>query len=390
MSEHQQYGAGSWGPAPQWAPPGPPRRRRTVPVLLGAVALVVLVAVGLTAWTAGRSAQVASAPAPMTATRYQSGDPAAATAVEAGLVDVNTVIGYRGEQAAGTGIVLTADGEVLTNNHVVAGATRIQVTDIGNGRTYAATVVGYDRSRDVAVLQLQDATGLTTAPLGDSSTVAVGDPVVGVGNAGGVGGTPSTAPGTVTALDQPITASDESGSSEQLTGLIQVDADIQAGDSGGPLVNGAGQVVGMDTAASAPSRTTMRHNRSTTTQTAAVQGFAIPIDDALSVARQIASGASSSTVHIGESAMLGVSVTDSGAGQGAAVGQVLAGSPAAQAGVVAGDVIVAVNGQSIDSAATLTTLLDGTHPGDSVSLTWVDRSQQQQDATATLATGPTG
>lgn len=390
MSEHQQYGAGGWGPAPQWAPPGPPRRRRTVPVLLGAVALVVLVAVGLTAWTAGRSAQVASAPTPVTATRYQSGDPAAAAAVEPGLVDVDTVIGYQGAQAAGTGIVLTADGEVLTNNHVVAGATRIQVTDIGNGRTYAATVVGYDRSRDVAVLQLQGATGLTTAPLGDSATVAVGDPVVGVGNAGGVGGTPSTAAGTVTALDRPITASDESGSAEQLTGLIQVDADIQAGDSGGPLVNSAGQVVGMDTAASTPSRTATRHHRSATGQTAAVQGFAIPIDDALSVARQIESGAASSTVHIGESAMLGVSVTDSGAGQGAVVGQVLAGSPAAQAGVVAGDAIVAVNGQSVDSAAALTTLLDGTHPGDSVSVTWVDQSQQQQDATVTLVTGPTG
>src|SRR5580704_7270927 len=174
-----------------------------------------------------------------------------ASRVDPGLVDVTSTLGYQGATAMGTGIVLTSNGEILTNNHVVNGATSISVTDIGNGKTYKATVVGYDESQDIAVLQLSGASGLTTASTGDSSTVGVGDSVVALGNAGGVGGTPAVAPGSVTALNQAITATDEgSGSSEQLTGLIETNAGIQAGDSGGPLVNSHGQVIGIDTAAS--------------------------------------------------------------------------------------------------------------------------------------------
>ena len=174
-----------------------------------------------------------------------------ASRVDPGLVDVTSTLGYEGATAMGTGIVLTSNGEILTNNHVVNGATSVSVRDIGNNKTYKATVVGYDESHDVAVLQLSGASGLTTATTGNSSTVKVGDNVVGLGNAGGAGGTPSVAPGTVTALNQSITASDEgSGSSEQLSGLIESNANIQPGDSGGPLVNSYGQIIGMDTAAS--------------------------------------------------------------------------------------------------------------------------------------------
>src|SRR6201999_3767091 len=132
--------------------------------------------------------------------------------------------------AEGTGIVLTSNGEVLTNNHVVNGATAVSVTNIGNGKTYKATVVGYDESSDIAVLQLSGASGLTTATTGNSSTLNVGDKVVALGNAGGVGGTPSVAPGQVTALNQSISASDESaGTTENLTGMIETNANIQAG-----------------------------------------------------------------------------------------------------------------------------------------------------------------
>src|SRR5579872_4333653 len=174
-----------------------------------------------------------------------------ASRVDPGLVDVTSTLGLEGATAMGTGIVLTSNGEILTNNHVVNGATSVSVTDIGNGKTYKATVVGYNESHDVAVLQLSGASGLTTATTGNSSTVKVGDNVVGLGNAGGKGGTPSVAPGTVTNLNQSITASDEGGgSSEQLSGLIQTNANIQPGDSGGPLVNSYGQIIGMDTAAS--------------------------------------------------------------------------------------------------------------------------------------------
>ena len=179
-----------------------------------------------------------------------------ASKVDPGLVDVVSTLGYQSGAAAGTGMVLTSTGEVLTNNHVIDGATSIKATDVGNGRTYTAKVVGYDKSHDVAVLQLEGASGLQTVTL-SSSSPQTGQKVVALGNAGGKGGTPSVATGTVTGLDQSITASDESsGTAEQLTGLIGHNAGIQPGDSGGPLVNSYGQVVGMDTAASTSSSTT--------------------------------------------------------------------------------------------------------------------------------------
>jgi S1-C subfamily serine protease len=417
MSEfeaHQGPGPGAWQPGPpppggQWQPPGeqwqqpqqwappppPPRRRRRLPALLVAIGLVVLAATGLVAWNLGRSSGTGSLASVLAPARAQSTDPASVAAgVAPGLVDVNTVLGYGGGQAAGTGIVLTANGEVLTNNHVVQGATKIEVTDIGNGKTYSATVVGYDRGQDIAVLQLQGASGLATAKTGDSTQVAVGDSIIGIGNAGGAGGAPSVAPGTVTALDQAITASDQSGANaQQLTGLIQINANIQPGDSGGPLVNSSGQVIGVDTAASARYHLN-RGGGSGSGQ--AVQGFAIPINQAMSIVHQIESGKGSSTLHIGGSAMLGVSVTDpaaaaaDGSGQGAAVSQVLSGGPAAQAGLAAGDVILSVDGQAVGSATALTGLMDQHHPGDTVKLTWLDQNQQQHTGTAKLVTGPVG
>ena len=196
------------------------------------------------------------------------------------LVDINTNLSYENEQAAGTGIVLTSDGEVLTNNHVIDGATSISVTDVGNGQTYKANVVGYDRTGDVAVVQLVGASGLAVAPI-NRSAPTVGEGVVGVGNAGGTGGEPSSAGGSVTALDQSITASDSGGgNSENLTGLIETDAGIQPGDSGGSLVNASGQVIGMDTAASTGTTDTGEQS----------QAYAIPIATALSLAHSIEAG----------------------------------------------------------------------------------------------------
>ena len=228
---------------------------------------------------------------------------AIASKVDPGLVDINTTLGYQQEQAAGTGIVLSSNGVILTNNHVIDGATSISVTDIGNHKTYTASVVGYDRTKDIAVLQLHNASGLQTATLGNSSNASVGEDVVGIGNAGGTGGTPSAVGGTVTALNQSITASDDGdGTSEQLSGLIETNADIQPGDSGGSLVNTSGDVLGMDTAASAG--TSFQYNG----QSSGTQGFAIPIDTALSIAKTIEAGSGSSTVHIGETAFLGVEI----------------------------------------------------------------------------------
>jgi S1-C subfamily serine protease len=336
---------------------------------------------------------------------------AIASKVDPGLVDINTNLSYQSEQAAGTGMVLTSSGEILTNNHVIDGATSISVTDVGNGKTYTGKVVGYDRTGDVAVVQLSGASGLQTVSTGGSASV--GEAVVGVGNAGGTGGTPSTAGGSVVALDQSITASDDSGgNSESLSGLIEVNAGIEPGDSGGSLVNTSGQVIGMDTAASTGSG----YDGSGT------QAYAIPISTALSLANQIKAGKASTTVHIGTTGFLGVSVEDSdsaggsgsfggGSGSGgfggglgdgsggtsgsgnsatsgAAVESTLSGSPSDQAGLVQGDVITGLNGHAVTSATDLSNLLEPEHPGDTVQLQWTDTSGQTQTASVKLASGP--
>jgi S1-C subfamily serine protease len=315
-----------------------------------------------------------------------------AAGVDAGLVDINVTLGYQSAQGAATGIVLTSTGEIVTNNHVVDGATGISVTDLGNGKTYKATVVGYDVTHDIAVLQLQGASGLKTAKLGDSSKVTVGEAVVAIGNAGGTGGTPSAAGGSVTALDQQITAGDElGGASEQLTGLIEVNADIQAGDSGGSLVNSSGQVIGVDTAASSTNGTQYAFAGSGISS--GNDGFAVPINEALSIVKQIVSGDATTTVHVGSTAFLGVELASSsgyyGATvSGATVAGVLAGGTAAGAGLVAGDVITSLGGHAVDSPSALSALMFGYHAGTSVKLGWTDASGQSHTATVVLGSGP--
>ena len=286
-----------------------------------------------------------------------------------GVVDITTVLGYENGEAAGTGMVLTSDGEVLTNNHVVEGATSITVTVLSTGESYTATVVGTDPTDDVAVLQLTDASGLDTVQV-DDDTVAVGDAVTAVGNAGGEAGT-SAAAGTVTALDQSITATDASGQdAEDLTGLIQIAADVEAGDSGGPLYDAEGQVIGMDTAASSTGG----------------QAYAIPIDTALSIADQIVAGVDDEAIHQGYPAFLGISVLADGTG--ATVAGVVSGGPAATAGLAAGDVITAIGGTTISTADDVTSVLSGYEPGDQVTVSWTDSTGTAQSATVTLAVGP--
>jgi S1-C subfamily serine protease len=308
-----------------------------------------------------------------------------AAKVEPGVVDVETQLGYQDASAAGTGIVLTSTGRVLTNNHVVEGATSISVTDVGNGRTYVATVVGTDPSDDVAVVQLSGASGLATVDLGNSSTLKVGLSVVAIGNAGGVGGSPSVSNGSVTHLDQSITAGDEvSGTPEQLSGLVETDATLEPGDSGGPLVDTSGKVIGMDTAASSGLEL----------QSASDQSYSIPIDRALAIARQIEAADGSSTIHIGDSAFLGVEVEPTtglpgtSVSSGAAVVTVQPGSPADEAGLTAGDVIDSLDGRSVDSPDTLSSIVEGLDPGDSVELGWTDTSGQRHTTTVQMATGP--
>jgi S1-C subfamily serine protease len=315
-----------------------------------------------------------------------------AAGVDAGLVDINVTLGYQSEQGAATGIVLTSTGEILTNNHVVDGATAISVVDIGNGKTYKATVVGYDVTHDIAVLKLQGASGLKTAKLGDSSKATVGEAVVAIGNAGGTGGTPSAAGGSITALDQQIAAGDElGGTSEQLTGLIEVNADVEPGDSGGSLVNSAGQVIGVDTAASSTNGSD-QFSFDGSALSSGNQGFAVPINQALSIVHQIVSGQASATVHVGSSAFLGVELASTdefgSAEAGATVVGVLDGGTAQRSGLVAGDVIASLGGHAVGSGSALSALMFSYHAGTSVKLGWTDTSGQSHTATVVLGTGP--
>jgi S1-C subfamily serine protease len=421
----------AWGPLPIPPAPAPSRRHPVLFPLIGLAVVLAMLAglgVGYAVWRPtnstttnasannGSTSNGGSSPfipsnggSGSTTNPSGSGSSGSGNAstiaarVDPGLVDINVTLGYAGESAAGTGQVLTSSGEVLTNNHVIDGATTISAIDIGNGRTYSASVVGYDRTGDLAVIQLHGASGLSTVTIGDSSKVSVGDSIVAIGNAGGVGGTPSVAAGTVTTLNQAITASDDDGAnSEQLTGLIEVNANVQPGDSGGPLVDSAGDVVGIDTAAS----------ESESFSSAAGSGYAIPINRAIAIAKQIEAGTSSIAVHVGPTALLGVEVAPSvadcesesgglgglgglgGEGDGgsstpgAAVCSAPSGTPAAGAGLAYGDVITSLAGQAVTTPQSLSTIIAGYHPGASVQLQWVDAEGTSHTATVKLASGP--
>jgi S1-C subfamily serine protease len=307
-----------------------------------------------------------------------SGTTAASTAESKGVVLIDTQLGYQSAEAVGTGIVLTANGEVLTNNHVIEGSTSITVDVPSTGRSYSATVVGDDPSDDIAVLKLQGASGLATATVDASERIAAGDAVTAVGNAEG-GGRLVAAPGQVTALDQSITTqADGSAASESLHGLIETDAAIEPGDSGGPLYDAADEVVGIDTAASTGGTP---------------DGYAIPISTALEIAAQIEAGKAGGNIEIGYPAFLGVELgtTDaagSAASEGAVVAGVVANGPAEQAGLAEGDVITAVDGRTIASADELSAALRSHAPGDEVQLDWVGADGQSHSAAVTLTTGP--
>jgi S1-C subfamily serine protease len=324
-----------------------------------------------------------------------------ANKVDPGIVDIDSQLKYNDATAEGTGLIISPSGLVLTNNHVIDEATSVSATLVVSGRSYTAQVLGYDSTGDVALLQLRGASGLPTVSLGDSAKVKVGQAVLAIGNAGGRGGLPATAQGTIQALDRTIQATDSgSETTETLHGMIQTDTPIQEGDSGGPLVNSAGQVIGMDTAANtsgfAPD------------QSVASEGFAIPINSAISIASQIANRQASSTVHIGLGGFLGVTAGDASNPQGcggngggfggyggfgntpavnsgALICEVYPGTPADAAGLTSGDVIIAVNGQTVASSDALTNLMAGDHPGDQLAITYVDSSGARHQTTVTLS-----
>ena len=293
----------------------------------------------------------------------------ATSAQQTGIVTIDTVIDYGQARAAGSGIVLSSDGLVLTNHHVIEGATTVTVTVESTGQSYQAEVVGSDASHDVAVLKLEDASGLTPAPIDDDDDLAVGDQVTAVGNANG-GGELLAAGGTVTGLGETITAGSEAtGEGETLSNLIEANVDVVSGDSGGAMLDAEGEVVGMTTAASSGAPD--------------ITGYAVPIDTALSIAQQIESGDESGSVTVGSSAFLGVMV-----GQDGTISGAVDGSPAAEAGIAAGDTITAVDDTEIASTDDLTQALAAHDPGDRVTITWTSPDASTHTATVTLAAGP--
>ena len=298
----------------------------------------------------------------------------AATASEVtGVVTIVSQLGFEDGESAGSGIVLTSSGRILTNNHVIDGATAVQVTVESTGRTYTADVVGTNATEDIAVLQLEGASGLTPAAL-DSADVAIGEDVTAVGNANGTG-TLSAADGTVTAVDQTITTSSEGTTSgERLQGLIEVDADVVSGDSGGAVKNADGEVVGITTAASSG--------------TSDITGYAIPIGTALSIAEQIVAGDDSAEITLGLPAFLGVSIASGADASGAVIGGIIDGTPAASTGLAAGDVVTALDGTAVSSGAELSAAIAAHEPGDSVRITYTDSAGDSRTVTVTLTEGP--
>jgi S1-C subfamily serine protease len=453
MQDFSGYGqppAGDYGPTMPMPPmpPRPPRRRvGALSYLLVALAAGALGAGSVVALYHPTSNNTSSAapqpsssaltpqplpssaiPQPSTSSPSTSaGEQAIVNKVAPGLVIINTTLQYNSEQAAATGMVINPDGLVLTNNHVIEDSTSITART-ANGHQYQAKVVGYDVTGDIAVIQLQGASGLQTVPIGKSSAIKTGDSVVAMGNAEGQNAiVPAT--GQVTALNQTITAGDQGGSvrTETLRNMIQTNANIVSGDSGGPLANSAGQVIGMDTAGNDAGGFSVQQDSS---------GYAIPIENALAVAGQIRQSQASSTVTIGYPPFMGIYIgqgsnsdpqaqaeqQNAGNGLGgngfggfggngnqncytsdrnlvapANIANVNSGTlilgticsgPAMAAGMTAGSVITAVNGQAIGSPVSLTGVVSKFRPGTTINVTWVSPSGHRSTSSIKLTAGP--
>ncbi len=344
--------------------------------------------------------------------------------VRPGLVDISSNLQYQGSQAAATGMVISSDGLVLTNNHVITDTTQLFATVVSTGQRYSATWLGYDATDDVAVIKLNNAHNLKTVPLGDSSALKVGSGVVAMGNADGAGGV-TPAPGTITGLKRTITASDSGeATSETLHGMIETNAGIVPGDSGGALADTTGHVIGMNTAAA------------TGSFGAASIGFAIPINKALGIADKIIHGQGTKTIKIGSSGFMGVLVPAGQASQsndprqqrkrqlqqdennagfpvqpsspaclandltagvpssvapvssGALIIGELCGTPADKVGIIAGDVITAVGHDKVTSPQDLTKVMLTYKPGDAVQVTWVAINGSTHHTAMTLIEAP--
>jgi putative serine protease PepD len=299
-------------------------------------------------------------------------------------------------QAAGSGMILTADGEVLTNNHVIAGASSVTVTLFGQTKALTAHVLGTDPTDDLALVQIDHTSGLPTVTFGDSSRTRVGDSVLAIGNALALAGGPTVTEGIVSAENRSLSAQNDTGQTENLSGLLQTDAAINPGNSGGPLVNSDAQVVGMNTAVA-----------SSSTGNAPTEniGFAIAVDSVkprLTQLRQGGTGGTGNTTPVvpsANAAYIGVTVgpvtpalqqqDNLTPSSGALVLSVQPGSPAESAALQVNDVIVSFNGTAVQSPSDLTAAIHPLKPGDRVSL-GVYRGSNRMTVPVTLEARPTG
>jgi putative serine protease PepD len=367
-------------PAPP--PPAPPRSGGVAPRWLAAAVAVSLLGGGAAGAVAGRVADnggsgartsaVAASPSNNGSVITQTGDVQGILAkVQPGVVYVHTQASVGGRffptTGAGTGVILSSEGEVLTNAHVVAGATSIKVNVGTETQTRDATLIAADSANDIALIRITGATGLPTVTLGSSGDLKVGDDVVAIGNALDLKGGFTVTRGIVSALNRSI----DGGDGGQLTGLIQTDAAINPGNSGGPLVNAAGQVVGINTAVSGQAQNI---------------GFAIAIDGIKAKLDTLRAGKSTATTP---RAYLGVSSQAVDGTPGATVTDVGTGTPAAGAGIQVGDVITAIDATPVTDPTTLGTAIGAHKPGDQVTVT-VTRAGAKRTLSITLGTRPAG
>ncbi|HVA22549.1 MAG TPA: trypsin-like peptidase domain-containing protein [Candidatus Micrarchaeia archaeon] len=391
-----------------WAAPGDAAgarrraRRLRLPAALAAAAILGggLVAAGEQVFGVGGGTpgQLSIANGSRTPTVATGGIDAAVVAakVQPAIVDVSSqVMGVGGVgTSAGTGMIVTGSGAVVTNNHVVQGATSVRVQMPSRHRSYPARVIAVDPSQDIALLQMTGVSGLPTVTFANRSSIRVGEAVVAIGNAYGLGGAPSVTSGTIVATNRAVTASDGLASSEHLTGMLETNASLARGDSGGPLVDAAGHVVGMDTAA----------NTSPNAQASGTIAFAIPSGRLTQVVRAIQDGAPRASIVRTRTAFLGVDVENATGGgafgvpgtgpgtgasttRGALVVAVVPRTPAAQIGLQPGDIIVSADGRRVTTRSVLSAVIKSKRPGQRITLTWQAGATTSRSA-VTLAEGP--
>ena len=305
--------------------------------------------------------------------------------IDPALVEVITTLAYEpGNGNRGTGVIIDSTGYVLTNNHVVAGAATVRLRELASGRQYSGTVVGTDLADDLALVRMIGASNLRAARLGDSSAIHVGETVYAIGNGRCPCGPANISPGQITALNQPALVGDEiNGEPLELSGLILTDGHVQPGFSGGALADDRGQVIGIVAAGQVPESTDCYSG-----------AIVIPINTAITVARQMMAGIATTRVHIGPTASIGVELAaardlpDASFVTGALILDIVSGSPADRLGIERGDQVLAIAGQAVHSSVDLARALQNRHPGEAVRVTWADMSAHEHTGIAVLTTGP--